>query len=166
MRIGCGFDIHAFGSMKPLIIGGVKIPYHQGLLAHSNGDVLIHSLIDAFLGATAIGDIGTLFPSENKKYKNINSRTLLKDVWKKIYSKNYRICNVDTTIIAETPKILPHIFLMRSNISSDLNIEIEKVSVKSTSSKMIGCIGRKEGIACQSVVMLIESKNSNLKKKY
>lgn len=158
MRIGYGFDIHAFGSIKPLIIGGVKIPHNQGLIAHSDGDVLIHSLIDAFLGATSLGDIGTLFPSANKRYKNINSRILLKDVLQKIYSKNYRICNADITIIAETPKILSHIFLMRSNISSDLNVEIEKVSIKSTSSKTIGCIGRKEGIACQSVVMLIKSK--------
>lgn len=161
MRIGYGFDIHAFGSIKPLIIGGVQIPYNKGLIAHSNGDLLIHSLIDALLGATAMGDIGTFFPSEDKKYKNINSRILLKDIWKRIYLKNYRISNIDITIITETPKILSYIFLMRSNIASDLNIEIEKISIKSTSSKMIGCIGRKEGIACQSLVMLVKSKNIN-----
>jgi 2-C-methyl-D-erythritol 2,4-cyclodiphosphate synthase len=162
MRIGYGFDIHAFGGIKPLIIGGVQIPHNQGLIAHSNGDLLIHSLIDALLGATAMGDIGTLFPSENEKYKNINSRILLKHVWKIIYSKHYRVCNIDITIITETPKILSYVFLMRSNIASDLNIKIEKVSVKSTSSKMIGCIGRKEGIACQSIVMIVKSKNSHL----
>ncbi|QCI25230.1 2-C-methyl-D-erythritol 2,4-cyclodiphosphate synthase [Buchnera aphidicola (Rhopalosiphum padi)] len=164
MRIGYGFDIHAFGGIKPLIIGGVQIPHNQGLIAHSDGDLLIHSLIDALLGATAMGDIGTLFPSEDERYNNINSRILLKHVWKSIYLKHYRICNIDITIITETPKILSYVFLMRSNIASDLNIKVEKVSVKSTSSKMIGCIGRKEGIACQSIVMIVKSKNNNLKK--
>lgn len=164
MRIGYGFDIHAFGGIKPLIIGGVQIPHNQGLIAHSDGDLLIHSLIDALLGATAMGDIGTLFPSEDERYNNINSRILLKHVWKSIYLKHYRICNIDITIITETPKILSYVFLMRSNIASDLNIKVEKVSVKSTSSKMIGCIGRKEGIACQTIVMIVKSKNNNLKK--
>ncbi|AYN24657.1 2-C-methyl-D-erythritol 2,4-cyclodiphosphate synthase [Buchnera aphidicola] len=163
MRIGYGFDIHTFGGIKPLIIGGVQIPHNQGLIAHSNGDLLIHSLIDALLGATAMGDIGTFFPSEDAKYKNVNSRILLKDIWKKIYLKNYYICNIDITIITETPKMSSYIFLMRSNIASDLNIKLDKVSVKSTSSKMIGCIGRKEGIACQSLVMLVKSKKSNKK---
>ncbi|ALD15353.1 2-C-methyl-D-erythritol 2,4-cyclodiphosphate synthase [Buchnera aphidicola (Aphis glycines)] len=160
MRIGYGFDLHAFGSLKPLIIGGVKIPDHQGLIAHSNGDVLIHSLIDALLGAAAMGDIGTFFPSTTKKYKNINSRILLKKIWKKIYLKNYFISNIDSTIVAETPKILPHIFLMRSNLSIDLNTDINNISIKSTTSKQIGSIGRKEGIACQSVVMILKDKKN------
>lgn len=163
MRIGHGFDIHEFGGEKPLIIGGVEIPHHKGLIAHSNGDLLIHSLIDALLGATAMGDIGTIFPSEDEKYRNIDSRILLKDVWRTIYLKNYRMCNVDITIITETPKILSYVFPIRKNIALDLNIAIEKVSVKSTSSKNIGCIGRKEGIACQSVVMLKRLKNDSKK---
>ncbi|QCI16652.1 2-C-methyl-D-erythritol 2,4-cyclodiphosphate synthase [Buchnera aphidicola (Aphis craccivora)] len=159
MRIGYGFDLHAFGSSKPLVIGGVNIPNHQGLIAHSNGDVLIHSLIDALLGALALGDIGTFFPSTRKKYKNIDSRILLKIIWKKICLKNYYISNIDSTIIAETPKMLSYIFLMRSNLAIDLNTKIDNISIKSTSSKEIGCIGRKEGIACQSIVMLLKYKN-------
>ncbi|QIQ41431.1 MAG: 2-C-methyl-D-erythritol 2,4-cyclodiphosphate synthase [Buchnera aphidicola (Aphis urticata)] len=156
MRIGYGFDLHAFGSLNPLIIGGVNIPNHEGLIAYSNGDVLIHSLIDALLGAVAMGDIGTFFPSSQKKYKNIDSRILLKKIWKKIYLKNYYISNIDITIIAETPKMLSYIFLMKSNLAIDLNTKINNISIKSTTSKQIGCIGRKEGIACQSIVMLLK----------
>ncbi|QIE02111.1 2-C-methyl-D-erythritol 2,4-cyclodiphosphate synthase [Buchnera aphidicola] len=155
MRIGYGYDIHAFGSMKPLIIGGVVIPCKQGLIAHSNGDLLIHTVIDALLGAVAMGDIGTFFPSSNKIYKNIDSRILLKNIWNKIKLKNYVISNIDITIIAEYPKMSPYIFLMKSNLSSDLNTEINQISIKSTSSKKIGCIGRREGIACQTIVLLI-----------
>ena len=158
MRIGYGFDLHSFGSTKPLIIGGVLIPYEKGLIAHSNGDLLIHSVIDALLGATAMGDIGTFFPSNNQIYKNIDSRILLQDIWKKIIIKNYNICNIDITIITESPKISSYIFFMRSNLASDLDTAIDNISIKATTSKMIGCIGRKEGIACQSIVMLIKHK--------
>ncbi|QCI25614.1 2-C-methyl-D-erythritol 2,4-cyclodiphosphate synthase [Buchnera aphidicola (Sitobion avenae)] len=157
MRIGYGFDLHSFGSKKPLIIGGVLIPYKEGLIAHSNGDLLIHAIIDSLLGAVAMGDIGTFFPSDNQIYKNIDSRILLKKVWKKIKLINYDICNLDITIITEQPQILPYIFSMRSNISLDLNTEIDNISIKSTSAKRIGCIGRKEGIACQAIVMLIKN---------
>ncbi|QCI17228.1 2-C-methyl-D-erythritol 2,4-cyclodiphosphate synthase [Buchnera aphidicola (Aphis helianthi)] len=163
MRIGYGFDLHAFGGIKPLIIGGVKILNHQGLIAYSNGDVLIHSLIDALLGALAMGDIGTFFPSTKKKYKNIDSRILLKNIWKKIHLKNYYISNIDSTIIAESPKMLSYIFFMRSNLANDLNTKINNISIKSTSSKQIGCIGRKEGIACQSIVMLLKRKQQSIK---
>ncbi|WP_343154533.1 2-C-methyl-D-erythritol 2,4-cyclodiphosphate synthase [Buchnera aphidicola] len=160
MRIGYGFDLHAFGSLKPLVIGGVNIPNHTGLIAHSNGDVLIHSLIDALLGAVAMGDIGTFFPSTKKEYKDIDSRILLKYIWEKIYLKNYYISNVDSTIIAESPKMLSYILLMRTNLANDLKTEINNISIKSTSSKQIGCIGRKEGIACQSIVMLFKYKKN------
>ncbi|AEO08757.1 2-C-methyl-D-erythritol 2,4-cyclodiphosphate synthase [Buchnera aphidicola str. Ak (Acyrthosiphon kondoi)] len=158
MRIGYGFDLHSFGSTKPLIIGGVLIPYDQGLVAHSNGDLLIHSVIDALLGATAMGDIGTFFPSDNKIYKNIDSRILLKKIWKKIKLMNYDISNIDITIIAEYPQISPYVFFMRSNLSLDLDTQINNISIKSTSSKKIGCIGRREGIACHAIVMLIKNK--------
>jgi 2-C-methyl-D-erythritol 2,4-cyclodiphosphate synthase len=154
MRIGYGFDLHSFGSVKPLIIGGVLIPYKKGLIAHSNGDLLIHALIDALLGATAMGDIGSVFPSSKKIYKNIDSRILLKNIWEKIKLIHYNISNIDITIIAECPQMSPYIFSMRSNLSLDLNTEIDNVSIKATSSKTIGCIGRQEGIACQVVVML------------
>lgn len=156
MKIGYGFDIHAFGNVKPLIIGGVQIPHHQGLIAHSNGDVLVHSLIDALLGAMAMGDIGTFFPSSNEIYKNVDSRVLLKNVWKMIHEKNYFISNIDITVIIETPKISSYIFNMRSNIALDLNTKVDKISIKATTSKMIGSIGRREGIACHSIVMLLE----------
>lgn len=158
MRIGYGFDVHSFGGTKPLIIGGVFIPYREGLIAHSNGDLLIHAVIDALLGATAMGDIGAFFPSNNQSYKNIDSRIMLQKIWKKIKVINYDICNLDVTIIAEYPKMSPYIFCMRSNLSLDLDTDIDNISVKSTSSKKIGCIGRKEGIACQSIVMLIKNK--------
>jgi len=158
MRIGYGFDLHSFGSAKPLIIGGVLIPHKKGLIAHSNGDLLIHSVIDALLGATAMGDIGTFFPSDNKIYKDIDSRILLKNIWKKIKSIHYNICNIDITVITEYPKISPYILSMRSNLSLDLDTKIDNVSIKSTSSKTIGCIGRQEGIACQAIVMLIKNK--------
>ncbi|QCI20550.1 2-C-methyl-D-erythritol 2,4-cyclodiphosphate synthase [Buchnera aphidicola (Brachycaudus cardui)] len=156
MRIGYGFDLHSFGNKKPLIIGGALIPFEKGLIAHSDGDVLIHSVIDALLGATAIGDIGTFFPSSNKIYKNIDSRILLRDIWKIIQLKNYDICNIDITIIAECPKMSSYIFLIRSNLSLDLHTNIDNISVKATTANMIGCIGRKEGIACQSAVILTQ----------
>lgn len=154
MRIGYGFDLHAFGGIKPLIIGGVLIPYKKGLIAHSNGDLLIHAIIDAFLGATAMGDIGSCFPSNNKMYKNIDSRILLRNIWKKIKLINYYICNIDATIIAECPKLSPYISSIKTNLASDLDTKIDNISIKATTSKMIGCIGRKEGIACQVVVMI------------
>lgn len=157
MRIGYGFDLHAFGSTKPLIIGGVLIPYSQGLIAHSNGDLLIHSVIDALLGALAMGDIGTFFPSNNIIYKNIDSRILLRDIWEKIQNKNYNVSNIDITIITESPKISSYIFFMRSNLALDLNTKIDNISIKATSAKKIGSIGRKEAIACQAAVMLVKN---------
>ncbi|CAL4324764.1 2-C-methyl-D-erythritol 2,4-cyclodiphosphate synthase [Buchnera aphidicola (Protaphis terricola)] len=156
MKIGYGFDLHAFGSSNPLVIGGVEIPNHQGLIAYSNGDVLIHSIIDALLGSLAMGDIGTFFPSRKKKYKNIDSRILLKNIWQKIKLKNYYISNLDSTIITETPKILSYVFSMRSNLACDLNTKINHISIKATSANKVGCIGRKEGISCQSIVMLLK----------
>ncbi|ANZ22618.1 2-C-methyl-D-erythritol 2,4-cyclodiphosphate synthase [Buchnera aphidicola (Diuraphis noxia)] len=156
MKIGYGFDLHAFGSKKPLIIGGVLIPYSTGLISHSNGDVLIHTVIDALLGALAMGDIGSFFPSSNIIYKNIDSRILLSSIWKKIKLTNYIISNIDITIITESPKMASYIFFMRSNLALDLNTKIDNISIKATSAKKIGAIGRKEGIACQAVVMLVK----------
>ncbi|QCI19973.1 MAG: 2-C-methyl-D-erythritol 2,4-cyclodiphosphate synthase [Buchnera aphidicola (Brevicoryne brassicae)] len=157
MRIGYGFDLHAFGSKKPLIIGGVLIPYSQGLIAHSNGDLLIHAVIDALLGAVAMGDIGTFFPSSNIIYKNIDSRILLKDIWKKIEIINYNLSNIDITIITESPKMSSYISFMRSNLALDLNTKINNISIKATSAKKTGSIGRKEAIACQAIVMLVKN---------
>ncbi|QCI24652.1 2-C-methyl-D-erythritol 2,4-cyclodiphosphate synthase [Buchnera aphidicola (Muscaphis stroyani)] len=156
MRVGYGFDIHAFGGSKPLIIGGVLISKKKGLIAHSNGDLLIHALIDSLLGAAAMGDIGSFFPSKDKRYKNIDSKILLQNIWEKIKLKNYCICNIDITIIAEYPKMSSYIFSMKSNLSRYLKISIDNISIKATSSKMIGCIGRKEGIACHSSVLILK----------
>ncbi|QCI23938.1 2-C-methyl-D-erythritol 2,4-cyclodiphosphate synthase [Buchnera aphidicola (Macrosiphoniella sanborni)] len=162
MRIGYGFDLHSFGSKKPLIIGGVIIPCNQGLIAYSNGDLLIHAVIDALLGATSMGDIGTFFPSNNKIYKNIDSRILLKTIWKKIQLKNYNISNIDITIITEYPKMSPYTFFMRSNLSLDLHTKIDNISIKASTAQKIGCIGRKEGIACQAIVLLKKIKTISL----
>jgi len=162
MKIGYGFDLHPFGSNKPLIIGGVLIPYPKGLIAHSNGDVLIHTIIDALLGAVSMGDIGTFFPSSNIKYKNIDSRILLRDIWKKIQTINYYLSNIDITIITESPNISSYVFLMRSNLASDLSTKIDNISIKATTAKKIGSIGRKEAIACQGVVMLVKKYKKNL----
>ncbi|XBC39094.1 MAG: 2-C-methyl-D-erythritol 2,4-cyclodiphosphate synthase [Buchnera aphidicola (Nurudea shiraii)] len=160
MRIGHGFDVHAFGSEKPLIIGGVIIPYMHGLIAHSDGDIIAHTIIDALMGATANGDIGLMFPNK-KKYKNINSRILLRKVWKIILRIGYVISNIDVTVIAQSPRMILYRDAMRKNISIDLTCLMSDVSVKFTTTEKLGFIGRKEGIACEVVVMLEDLKKNN-----
>ncbi|XBC44223.1 MAG: 2-C-methyl-D-erythritol 2,4-cyclodiphosphate synthase [Buchnera aphidicola (Schlechtendalia peitan)] len=154
MRIGQGFDVHAFGGVKPLIIGGVTIPYICGLIAYSDGDVVIHAVIDSLMGAIAMGDIGSIFPNTDKKYENINSRILLKKVWKIISQKGYILSNIDIIVIAELPKMTIYRNEMRRNIAMDLVCSINNVSVKFTTTERLGFIGRQEGIACKSIVML------------
>lgn len=154
MRIGHGFDIHAFGGLGPLIIGGVIIPYKTGVIAHSDGDVLFHSLTDSLLGASALGDIGTLYPNNNKSLKGIKSSKILCEVWELIKNKGYSIKNIDITIIVETPKMIPYIFKIKKNISKILNINMHFISIKATSTEKLGFIGRSEGIACESVVLI------------
>lgn len=156
MRIGHGFDVHKFSKMKkrPLFIGGVFIPNFDGLLAHSDGDVLIHALIDSLLGATALGDIGTIFPNSDQKIKNINSRTLLVLTWKKIKVKHFTIKNIDITLIAQIPIIKNYVKKMRINLAKDLESSISKINIKATTTENLGFIGRKEGIACQAVTLL------------
>ncbi|XBC42672.1 MAG: 2-C-methyl-D-erythritol 2,4-cyclodiphosphate synthase [Buchnera aphidicola (Kaburagia rhusicola ensigallis)] len=154
MKIGHGFDVHAFGSIKPLIIGGVIIPYIHGLTAHSDGDVLVHTVIDALMGATAMGDIGSVFSNTDQKYKNIDSRILLRKTWKEITKKGYVLSNIDITVIAQLPKMLIYRNKMRDNISRDLTCLVDNVSVKFTTTEKLGFIGRNEGIACESIVML------------
>ncbi|VFP78954.1 2-C-methyl-D-erythritol 2,4-cyclodiphosphate synthase [Candidatus Erwinia haradaeae] len=154
MRIGQGFDIHSFGGNNPLIIGGVHIPYQKGLLAHSDGDVLLHALADSLLGAAGLGDIGRLFPDTDNTYRGINSRCLLRQIMTKIIKNSYYVGNVDLTIIAQEPIMLPYIQKMRINIAEDLSINLTNINVKAKTSEGLGCIGRQEGIACQAVSLL------------
>ncbi|NUF27520.1 2-C-methyl-D-erythritol 2,4-cyclodiphosphate synthase [Gilliamella sp. ESL0254] len=154
MRIGHGFDVHKFGGEGPIILASVKIPYQYGLIAHSDGDVVLHAIIDALIGALALGDIGKLFPDTDPKYKGIDSRILLKEVYILVQQKGYELVNLDTTIIAQEPKMRPHIDQMRVNIAEDLNVHFDQISVKATTTEQLGFTGRKEGIACQAVVLL------------
>ena len=157
MRIGHGFDVHKFGGEGPLIIGGVRIPYEFGLLAHSDGDVVLHALTDALLGAAALGDIGKLFPDTDPAFKGADSRELLREAYRRIQAKGYRVGNVDVTIIAQSPKMAPHIPQMRVNIAEDLSCPLDDVNVKATTTEQLGFTGRIEGIACEAVALLVKS---------
>ncbi|MGP1939289.1 MAG: 2-C-methyl-D-erythritol 2,4-cyclodiphosphate synthase [Arsenophonus sp. ET-DL9-MAG3] len=154
MRIGHGFDVHKFSGNGPIIICGVKIPYKQGLMAHSDGDVALHALIDSLLGAASLGDIGKFFPDIDPTFKNANSRNLLRNVYSCVLKKGYFINNIDITIIAQAPKILPYITDMYENITNDLCCNIDDINIKVTTTERLGFIGRKEGIACEAVVLL------------
>ena len=154
MRIGHGYDVHAFREGDHIIIGGVKIPYRYGLLAHSDGDVLIHSLCDALLGAAALGDIGKHFPETDQRFLAIDSRELLRTVVSLIKNKGYSVVNVDFTIIAQAPKLAPYIDAMIENISSDLKSDADVINVKATTTENLGFEGRGEGIACHVVVLI------------
>ena len=154
MRIGHGFDVHKFDGEGPITLAGVKIPYQFGLVAHSDGDVVLHAITDALIGALALGDIGKLFPDTDPKYKGIDSRLLLKEVYGIIQSKGYKLINLDTTIIAQEPKMRPHVDQMRVNIAEDLQVHFDQISVKATTTEQLGFTGRKEGIACEAVVLL------------
>lgn len=154
MRIGHGFDVHRFGGEGPCILGGVAVPYEQGMIAHSDGDVVLHALSDALLGAVGLGDIGRHFPDTDQTYKGIDSRILLRDVFQKVKSMGYQIGNADITIIAQAPKMAPYIVDMCQTIASDLECDVSQVNVKATTTEKLGFIGRKEGIAVEAVVLL------------
>lgn len=162
MRIGHGFDVHKLGSEGPLVIGGVRIPYPQGLLAHSDGDVLLHAVTDALLGAAALGDIGKLFPDTDPAYKGADSRELLRQAWQRIQEKGYRLGNLDITIIAQAPKMAPHIPQMRVNLAEDLYCHMDDVNVKATTTEQLGFTGRGEGIACEAVALLVKDERSEV----
>ncbi|HSG51810.1 MAG TPA: 2-C-methyl-D-erythritol 2,4-cyclodiphosphate synthase [Rheinheimera sp.] len=155
MRIGHGFDVHAFGGDGPVTLGGVKIDYALGLLAHSDGDVVLHALADALLGAVALGDIGHHFPDTDAAFKGIDSRILLRKVFADVTAAGYQIGNLDITIMAQAPKMAPHINAMRECIASDLACELSQVNVKATTTEKLGFVGRKEGIAVEAVVLLV-----------
>ncbi|HCE3036575.1 TPA: 2-C-methyl-D-erythritol 2,4-cyclodiphosphate synthase [Vibrio parahaemolyticus] len=156
IRIGHGFDVHKFGGEGPVIIGGVAIPYEQGLIAHSDGDVALHALSDALLGAIAAGDIGRHFPDTDDKWKGANSRELLKDVYRRVKEQGYRLGNADVTIMAQAPKMAPHIDAMCAAIADDLETDISNINVKATTTERLGFTGRKEGIATEAVVLLFK----------
>ena len=153
-RIGNGFDVHKFAPNRKCIICGVEIPYDRGLLGHSDADVALHALCDALLGAAAMRDIGYHYPDTSPDFEGADSRILLRDVKKKIAEKGYGIANVDVTIIAQAPKMLPYIEQMRENIAQDLQIDLDAVSVKATNTEKLGFTGRGEGIAAQAVALI------------
>ncbi|WP_225639200.1 2-C-methyl-D-erythritol 2,4-cyclodiphosphate synthase [Candidatus Profftia sp. (ex Adelges kitamiensis)] len=155
MRIGHGFDVHKFGGSGPLIIGGVRIPYKFGLLAHSDGDVLLHAATDALLGAVALGDMGNIFPDTDPVFKNADSYVFLLQAFSLIRLKGYYLGNIDITIIAQTPRISPYISKMRTNLAEYLDCHIDNISVKATTTEKLGFTGRSEGIACEAVVLLL-----------
>ena len=152
-RTGIGFDVHALAADRPLIIGGVKIPHTKGLLGHSDADVLVHAVMDAILGALALGDIGQHFPDTDYKYQNANSLDLLSQIHLLAAEKGFVCSNLDSIIMAEKPKMSPHLLEMRTNLSTTLNLNIDQVSIKATTTERLGLIGREEGIAAQAIVL-------------
>ena len=154
MRIGLGYDVHKLVEGRPLIIGGVNVPHEKGLLGHSDADVLIHAIMDGMLGALALGDIGKHFPDTDDKYKGSDSMKLLKGVNDLINEKGYEINNIDSIIIAQSPKMAPHIEQMRKNIAEILNTDIDNISVKATTEEGLGFTGTKQGISAQSICLL------------
>lgn len=155
MRIGSGFDVHQLVTGRKLIIGGVDIPYEKGLLGHSDADVLLHAICDALLGAAALGDIGRHFSDSDPRFKNIDSRVLLRETARLVANAGFRIANIDSTIIAQAPKMAPHIAKMVENIASDLGIAMNAVNVKATTTERLGYTGRSEGIAAEAVALLL-----------
>ncbi len=155
MRIGHGYDVHRLVEGRKLILGGVEIPYTKGLLGHSDADVLLHAVADALLGAAALGDIGKHFPDTDPQYKGADSRKLLRHVVALIREKGYKVGNVDVTVIAQAPKLSPHIPQMRENLAHDLGVEPDAVNVKATTEERLGFTGSGEGIACHGVCLLL-----------
>ena len=154
IRVGQGYDVHRFNDGDHIMLGGVKILYEQGLEAHSDGDVVLHALADALLGAAALGDIGKHFPDTDPEFKGADSRALLRHVYKIVQDKGYKLVNADITIVAQTPKMAPHIPAMCANIAADLQTEIDQINVKATTTEKLGFEGRKEGIAVHAVVLI------------
>lgn len=154
IRIGHGYDVHAFEEGDHLVMGGVRIPHQKKFRAHSDGDVLLHAVCDALLGALALGDIGRHFPDTDKQYKDANSRDLLKQVYHLVSEQGYSLSNLDVTIIAQAPKMSPHIDTMRDNLSRDLACDVSRINVKATTTEKLGFAGREEGIAVHAVCLV------------
>lgn len=155
-RIGHGFDVHAFEPGDHIILAGVRIPYHQQFKAHSDGDVLIHAVCDALLGAAALGDIGQHFPDTDAQYKNINSRELLRHVISLLNQQKYRLGNLDVTVVAQAPRMAGHIEQMRKNLAEDFAVSTRYINVKATTTEKLGYTGREEGISVHAVVLIIQ----------
>ena len=155
MRIGMGYDVHRLAENRDLILGGVKIPHSLGLLGHSDADVLLHAISDAILGAAALGDIGKHFPDTDESYKGADSMKLLAEVVSKIEAKNYKIGNVDATIVAQKPKLAPYIETMRENIAKTLKVDVDAVNVKATTEEKLGFTGSEEGISAYAVALIM-----------
>ena len=154
MRIGQGFDVHAFAAGRKLMIGGVDIPYAKGLQGHSDADVLLHAICDALLGAAGLGDIGQHYPDSDPRYGDIDSRHLLRDVAKKLKAMRLKVVNIDATIIAQEPRMAPHVPRMIGNIAEDLGVKPAAINIKATTTELLGFIGRVEGIAAQAVALI------------
>lgn len=154
IRVGQGYDVHRFGEGDFIILGGVKIDYEQGLEAHSDGDVVLHALCDALLGAAALGDIGKHFPDTDPNFKGADSRVLLRHVYGIVQQQGFRLVNADMTIIAQAPKMAPHIAAMCNHIATDLKVAVNQINVKATTTEKLGFEGRKEGIAVQAIVLV------------
>lgn len=154
MRIGLGYDIHAFENDKPLKLGGVTIPYHQGLKGHSDGDCLIHAICDALLGAAGLGDIGEHFPDTDMKLKNIDSRIILEDIIKKIKTQGYRIENIDVNIIAQAPKITPYKVQIKNKLAEIMGLEPKQINIKAKTKENLDAVGEKRAIECQAIALL------------
>lgn len=156
MRIGIGYDVHQLTQNRKLILGGVEIPYHLGLLGHSDADVLTHAICDAILGAAALGDIGTHFPDTDAVYAGMDSQVFLRDIAEKIREQNYIIQNIDSTVIAQRPKLAPYVIQMRRKISESLDISEEQVSVKATTAEGLGIVGNEQAIVAQAIACLMK----------
>ena len=154
MRVGHGYDVHKLVEGRKLILGGVEIPHTVGLLGHSDADVLLHAIMDSLLGASALGDIGKLFPDTDERYKGADSLALLREVVRVLGEKGYKIVNIDSTVIAQSPKLKDYIVKMRENIACSCNIDVDRVSVKATTEEHLGFTGRKEGISAHSVCLI------------
>lgn len=157
IRIGYGYDVHQFSSGRKLILGGIEIPHDRGLLGHSDADVLLHAITDAILGALALGDIGTHFPDTDSNWKDADSTELLQDVYAMVTKKGYQLSNIDSTVVAEEPKLKPYISQIQDRISKILSISPDRVSIKATTSEKMGFVGRGEGIAAMCTILLIKS---------
>ncbi|MBX9905014.1 MAG: 2-C-methyl-D-erythritol 2,4-cyclodiphosphate synthase [Burkholderiales bacterium] len=154
MRIGQGFDVHALVAGRKLIIGGVNIPFERGLAGHSDADVLLHAICDALIGAAGLGDIGKHFPDTDPRYKGVDSRELLRAVARLLGEQGYVVVNVDSTIIAQAPKMAPHIAAMRTNIAADLGVAVDSINVKAKTAEKLGLVGRGEGIVAEAVALI------------
>jgi 2-C-methyl-D-erythritol 2,4-cyclodiphosphate synthase len=154
VRIGHGYDVHAFGPGDHLVLGGVRIPFRHGFVAHSDGDVLIHALCDALLGAAALGDIGRHFPDSDPRFAGIDSRRLLRHVRELLSERGFALGNADMTLVAQSPRMTPHLEAMTANLAADCRTETDRINIKATTTEKLGFVGREEGVACHAVVLL------------